>query len=234
MIDLFYWPTPNGQKISILLEELGLNYQVKAVNILQGDQFSPGFLAVNPNNKIPAITDPDGPDGLPITIFESGAIMIYLAEKHGRFLGHGPRQRFEILQWLAVQLSGIGPMFGQCGHFLGYAPEKLPYAIDRYKNETIRLYRVLDRHLASSEFLGGVYSIADMATWPWIHVRWLHQIDIDQFPNVKRWYEQISARGAVTRGSSVLADLMEIGNPNPKTFEVFFGKSQLDQKLHSK
>jgi GST-like protein len=231
MIDLYYWPTPNGHKISIMLEELGCAYALRPINILKGEQFEPGFLAINPNNKIPAIIDSDGPGGQPITLFESGAILIYLAEKTGRFIGTDARARYEVLQWLTFQLAGVGPMFGQCGHFLGYAPEPIPYAIDRYKNETLRLYRVMDRRLSQVEFLAGDYSIADIATWPWIHVRWLHQIDIDTFPNVKRWYEQIAARPAVIRGAAVLADQMKIGNPDPKTFEVFFGKSQLDQSL---
>jgi GST-like protein len=231
MIDLYYWPTPNGQKISILLEECDLSYRVIPVNILKGEQFQPSFLALNPNNKIPAIIDSDGPDDAAYGLFESGAIMIYLAEKAGRFIGTGPRTRFGVLQWLMFQVGGVGPMFGQCGHFLGYAPEPIPYAIDRYRNETLRLYGVMDRRLAECDYLAGDYSIADMAVWPWVHVRWLHKIDLDDFPHVRRWYEAIAARPAVQRGVAVLADQMKIGNPDTETFEVFFGKSQLTQRI---
>jgi GST-like protein len=229
MIELYYWPTPNGHKISIMLEELACPYQVKPINILKGEQFSPDFLASSPNNKIPALIDPDGPDGRPARIFESGAILLYLAEKFGRLHGHGPHGRLEVLQWLMFQIGGVGPMFGQCGHFLGYAPTPIPYAIDRYRNETLRLYGVMNRRLSDRAYLADEYSIADIATWPWVHVRWLHKIDIDEFPNVKRWYEEIGQRPAVQRGIAVLADDMKIGNPDPKTFEVFFGKSQLAQ-----
>lgn len=229
MIELYYWPTPNGHKISILLEELGCPYQVKPVNILNGEQFGPDFLALSPNNKIPALIDPDGPDGRPARIFESGAILLYLAEKFGCFIGNGAQGRLQVLQWLMFQVGGVGPMFGQCGHFLGYAPTAIPYAIDRYRNETLRLYGIMNRRLADRAYLADDYSIADIATWPWVHVRWLHKIDIDEFANVKRWYEDIAHRPAVQRGVAVLADAMKIGNPDPKTFEVFFGKSQLAQ-----
>ena len=229
MIELYYWPTPNGHKISIMLEELACPYQVKPINILKGEQFGSNFLALSPNNKIPALIDPNGPDGTPARMFESGAILLYLAEKFGRFLGKGLQGRLEVLQWLMFQIGGVGPMFGQCGHFLGYAPMAIPYAIDRYRNETLRLYGVMNRRLAGRAYLADDYSIADIATWPWVHVRWLHKIDIDEFPNVKRWYEEIAQRPAVQRGLSLLADEMKIGNPDPKTFEVFFGKSQLAQ-----
>lgn len=229
MIDLYFWPTPNGQKVSIMLEEAGLPYRVRPVNILRGEQFRHRFLALNPNNKIPVIVDHDGPGRRPITLFESGAILQYLGEKSGRLLPRRPRARWETLQWLAFQLAGVGPMFGQCGHFLGYAPRRIPYAIERYRNETLRLYGVMDRRLRDEEYLAGRYSIADVATWPWIAVRWLHRIDIDEFPQVKRWFEAIGRRPAVQRGMAVLADRTKIGSPDARTREVFFGATQLRQ-----
>ncbi|MFM8516757.1 MAG: glutathione S-transferase N-terminal domain-containing protein [Nevskiaceae bacterium] len=230
MIDLYFWPTPNGQKIPIMLEECGLEYRVKPVNMLRGEQFKPSFLKINPNNKIPAIIDHDGPGGEPFALFESGAILQYLAEKSGRFLPRERRARYTVLQWLTFQVANVGPMFGQCGHFLGYAPRKIPYAIDRYRNETLRLYSVMDRRLQAAEYLAGHYSIADMATWPWIRVRWLHRIELSDFPNVQRWYEAIAARAAVQRAMAVLAKREKIGNPDAKAREALFGRSQLTQK----
>jgi GST-like protein len=229
MIDLYFWPTPNGQKISIMLEETGLPYRVRPVNILAGEQFAPRFLKVSPNNKIPAIVDRNGPSGKPFALFESGAILQYLAEKGGRLLPRRTRERFVTLQWLNFQVANVGPMFGQCGHFLGYAPRRIPYAINRYRNETLRLYGVMDRRLGESEFLAGRYSIADIAVWPWVDVRWLHRIELDEFPNVKRWYEVIGGRPAVQRGMAVLAARTKIGNPDARTREVFFGSTQLSQ-----
>ncbi len=229
MIDLYFWPTPNGQKASIMLEETGLEYRVLPVDILRGEQFRPQFLKLNPNNKIPVIVDRDGPGGRPCTVFESGAILQYLADKSGRWLPKRTRARYEVLQWLAFQVGSVGPMFGQCGHFLGYAPHRIPYAIERYRNETLRLYGVMDRRLARHEYLAGRYSIADIATWPWVAVRWLHRIDIDEFPNVRRWYEAIERRPAVRRGMAVLAERTKIGNPDARTREVFFGRTQLAQ-----
>jgi GST-like protein len=230
MIHLYYWPTPNGQKASIVLEELGLRYRLHAVNILRGEQFEPDFLAISPNNKIPAIVDTDGPGGERYALFESGAILQYLAEKTGKLLPRRRAQRYEVLQWLAFQTANVGPMFGQCGHFLGYAPRRIPYAIRRYRNETLRLYGVMDRRLADSRYLGGSrYSIADIATWPWVDVRWLHEIDIDDFPHVKRWYEDVGARPAVRRGMALLKEHTRIGNPDARTREVFFGATQLAQ-----
>lgn len=229
MIDLYFWPTPNGQKVSIMLEEAGLSYRVRPVNILRGEQFGRRFLALNPNNKIPAIVDHDGPGGRPITLFESGAILQYLGEKSGRLLPKRPRARWETLQWLNFQVGGVGPMFGQCGHFLGYAPRRVPYAIERYRNETLRLYAVMDRRLAGEQYLAGRYSIADVATWPWVAVRWLHRVDIAEFPNVQRWFEAIGRRPAVKRGMAVLAERTKIGSPDARTREVFFGKTQLRQ-----
>ena len=169
MIALYYWPTPNGHKASIALEEMGLAYETHPVNILRGEQLEADFLAVNPNHRIPAITDPEGPGGEPLTLFESGAILTYLAEKCARFWPTDPRDRHITNQWLMFQMANVGPMFGQCGHFKGYAPEPIPYAIERYTNETLRLYGVMDGHLANTEYLAGEYSIADMATWPWDH-----------------------------------------------------------------
>ena len=229
MIDLYFWPTPNGQKISIMLEETGLPYRVQPVNILRGEQFRRSFLALNPNNRIPVIVDHQGPSRRPLTLFESGAILQYLCEKSGRFLPKRPRARLETLQWLNFQLANVGPMFGQCGHFLGYAPRKIPYAIDRYRNETLRLYGVMDRRLRDHEYLAGRYSIADIATWPWVAVRWLHKIDIDEFPQVRRWYQAIERRPAVQRGMAVLAAQTRIGSPDARTREVFFGKTQQRQ-----
>jgi GST-like protein len=229
LIDLYYWPTPNGHKIPIMLEETGLAYRVKPVNMLRGEQFRPAFLRVNPNNKIPAIVDRDGPGGRPFALFESGAILQYLADKSRKLLPRDTRRRYTVLQWLTFQVANVGPMFGQCGHFLGYAPKKIPYAIERYRNETLRLYGVMDRRLADEPYLAGDYSIADIATWPWVRVRWLHKIDLDEFPNVRRWYEAIGARPAVQRGVALLEDRMKIGNPDEKAREALFGSQQLQQ-----
>lgn len=203
MIDLYTWSTPNGRKVSIMLEELALPYDVHAIDIGKGDQFAPGFVAINPNSKIPAIVDSDGPDGKPFALFESGAILLYLADKTGRLLPAGKSQRFEAIQWLMFQMGGIGPMFGQTHHFLRAAPEPVPYAIERYSKETRRLYGVLDRHLADREWLGSEYSVADIATFPWTARHEWHKVDLAEFPNVKRWYDRIAARPAVQRGMKV-------------------------------
>ena len=198
-IDLYYWPTPNGWKISIMLEECGLPYTTIPVDIGKGDQFRPEFLAISPNNKMPAIIDPDGPDGRPISVFESGAILLYLAEKTGRFGGDDLRSRTETVQWLMWQMGGLGPMAGQNGHFNVYAPEKIPYAQKRYVDETARLYGVLDRRLADREFVAGAYSIADMACYPWIVPHEVHGQDLGRFPNLRRWFDAIAARPATIR-----------------------------------
>ena len=229
-IELYFWPTPNGQKASIMLEEVGLPYVVRPVNILKGEQFDPHFLAINPNNKIPAIVDPDGPDGAPVTIFESGAILIYLAEKTGKLLPASGPERYLVLQWLSFQLSGVGPMFGQLGHFKGYAPEPIPYAIDRYRNETLRLYKVMDERLETAEFLAGDYSIADVATYPWVDVRWFHEIDLSEFPNVRRWFEAMTAREPVRRGAALMKENEVIGNVTEETREIYFGQRQRDRR----
>ncbi|MDE0128882.1 MAG: glutathione S-transferase N-terminal domain-containing protein [Gammaproteobacteria bacterium] len=230
MIDFYFWPTPNGQKVAIMLEEVGLEYTTIPVNILEGEQFAKDFLTISPNNKIPAIVDhADGTGGPQFSLFESGAILIYLADKTGQLLPSSPRLRIEVLQWLMFQMASVGPMFGQCGHFLGYAPEKIPYAIDRYQNETLRLYKVMDKRLADVPYIAGDYSIADVAIYPWVHVRWLHEIDITQFPNVERWYNTLSDRPAVQRGCALLNEHEVIGDPSDETREAFFGRTQLEQ-----
>ena len=208
MINVYSWATPNGHKLHIMLEECGLAYRVMPVNIGTGEQFAPSFLAVSPNNKIPAIVDPDGPGGQPINLFESGAILLYLAAKTGRFLPDDLRARYEVLQWLMFQMGGLGPMLGQAHHFRIYAPEKLPYAVERYTNEAKRLYGVLDRRLAKSRYIGcGEYSIADIAIFPWLR-SWKNQgIDWVDYPQLKGWFDEVAARPAVLRGVEVLADL---------------------------
>jgi GST-like protein len=224
-IDLYYWPTPNGWKISIMLEECGLPYTVHSVNIGKGDQFKPEFLEISPNNKMPAIVDPDGPDGRPISVFESGAILQYLGRKTGRFYPADERQRVEVDQWLFWQMGGFGPMLGQTHHFRIYAPEKIPYAIDRYTDETNRLYGVLDKRLADREFVAGEYSIADMAIFPWARL-WERQGQaIDDFPNVKRWLAANEARPAVQRGVAVnAADRGATNMHDPAVRAVLFGQ----------
>ncbi|MDC0748738.1 glutathione S-transferase N-terminal domain-containing protein [Polyangium mundeleinium] len=210
MIDLHFWPTPNGRKVTILLEEVGLPYRVVPVNIGRGDQFKPEFLAISPNNRMPAIVDhdPEG-GGAPISVFESGAILVYLAEKTGRFLPKDARGRAETLQWLFWQMGGLGPMAGQAHHFRMYAPEKIEYAIDRYTREVNRLYGVMDKRLSDRDYLAGEYSIADMAAWPWV-VPWKAQgQNLDDFPHLKRWFDAIEARPAVDRGRAVGRELVQ-------------------------
>ena len=205
MIDLYTWGTPNGRKVSIMLEECGLKYNTHAINIGKNiDQFTPEFVAINPNSKIPAITDSDGPDGKSINMFESGAILMYLSGKTGKFLPQSVRGKYEALQWLMFQMGGVGPMIGQTHHFMRAAPEKIEYGIKRYHNETKRLYGVLDKRLSSEQFLAaGEYGIADIATYPWIARFEWHQVDLNEFPNVKRWFDAIGARPAVQRGMAV-------------------------------
>lgn len=229
-IDVYTWPTPNGHKVHIMLEECGLAYAVHAVDIGAGDQFRPDFLAISPNNRIPAIVDSEGPDGRPIALFESGAILVYLAAKTGRFMPRSERHKYEVLQWLMFQMGGVGPMLGQNHHFRLYAPEKLPYAIDRYTNEAKRLYGVIDKRLARSEWLGcGEYSIADMATWPWLR-NWKNQgIDLDDYPHLQSWFRRIEQRPAVQRGVQVLADRRR-PITDAKAREVLFGKTQYERR----
>jgi GST-like protein len=203
MIDLYTWGTPNGRKISVMLEEVGLPYRSHPIDISKGDQFAPEFIAINPNSKIPAIVDPEGPGGRPISVFESGAILIYLAEKTGKLMPSDPRARIETLEWLMFQMAGVGPMFGQRHHFFRSAPEKVPYALERYTKETHRIYGVLDQRLSANDYLAGAYSIADIATYPWV-ARWeWHDLDWTRFPHVERWFKAIGARAAVQRGMKV-------------------------------
>ena len=203
MITLYTWGTPNGRKVSIMLEECGLPYRVESVDITQGAQFRPEFVAINPNAKIPAIVDSDGPGGQPLALFESGAILLYLAEKTGCFLPADPRGKYEAIQWLMFQMGGVGPMFGQTHHFLRFAPERVPYAIERYSRETARLYGVLDKRLGEADCLAGEYSVADIATYPWVARHEWHAIDLANYPNVARWYAVVRARPAVSRGMLV-------------------------------
>jgi len=203
MIDLYTWTTPNGRKVSIMLEELALPYRVHTVNIGQGDQFKPEYLKINPNSKIPSIVDPEGPDGEPITLMESGAILIYLAGKTGKLLPAAVRDRYVALQWLMFQMGGVGPIFGQVHHFLRAAKEQVPYAIERYTKEPRRLYGVLNERLKDREFLADRYSVADIATYPWVARHEWHKTDLNDFAHVKRWFDAISARPAVQRGMKV-------------------------------
>jgi GST-like protein len=226
MIDVYSWATPNGHKVHVMLEECGLPYRVHAVNIGTGEQFTPQFLAISPNNKIPAIVDPDGPDGQPISLFESGAILLYLAAKSGRFLPDDTRGRYEVLQWLMFQMGSVGPMLGQAHHFRLYAPEKIPYAIERYTNEARRLYGVMEKRLARSTYLGGAaYSIADIAVFPWLR-SWRNQgIDWADYPHLKGWFDEIAARPAVMRGVEVLAKERK-PITDDKARDVLFGATQ--------
>lgn len=204
MIDLYTWGTPNGRKVSIMLEECGLAYNVHPIDIGKGDQFKPEFVAIDPNSKIPAIVDSDGPDGKRFSLFESGAILIYLSGKTGKFLPTATSGKYVALQWLMFQMAGVGPMFGQVHHFLRQAKEPVPYAIDRYVKEKDRLYGVLDRRLGEARYLAGdEYTIADIATYPWVARYEWHKTDLNQFPNVKRWFDAISQRPAVQRGMKV-------------------------------
>jgi len=229
-IDVYSWPTPNGHKVHIMLEECGLPYVAHPVNIGAGDQFADEFLAISPNNKIPAIVDPQGPEGQPMSLFESGAILVYLASKTGQLLPSSDRGKFEVLQWLMFQMGGVGPMLGQAHHFRLYAPEKLPYAIERYTNEARRLYGVIDRRLAYSAFVGGPeYSIADIAIFPWLR-NWENQgIVLTDFPHLKKWFDALAERPAVQRGVKVLADLRK-PLTGDKEREILFGKKQYAQR----
>jgi GSH-dependent disulfide-bond oxidoreductase len=234
MIDVYTWPTPNGHKVHIMLEECGLkldrDWRAIPINIGTGDQFKAEFLKISPNNKIPALVDPNGPGGKPISVFESGAILIYLAAKFGKFMPRSDRQKYDVLQWLMFQMGGVGPMLGQNHHFRIYAPEKINYAVDRYTNEAKRLYGVIDRQLAAQKFIAGnSYSIADMAIFPWLR-NWERQgIVLTDYPHLKRWFDQLAARPAVQRGVAVLADLRK-PITDDKAREVLFGKMQYQQR----
>lgn len=226
MIDVYSAPTPNGHKVHIMLEEVGLPYRAHYINIGEGDQFKPEFLAISPNNKIPAIVDPNSPDGKPMSLFESGAILVYLASKVGKLLGNTDREKFTTLQWLMFQMGGVGPMLGQAHHFRIYAPEKIEYAINRYTNEAKRLYGVIDKQLSKNAYLAGdEYTIADIATFPWLR-SWKNQgIDLEEYPHLKRWFDEISERPAVKRGVETFADKRK-PLTDDKAREVLFGQTQ--------
>jgi GST-like protein len=230
MIDLYTWPTPNGHKIHIMLEECKLAYRVHPINIGTGDQFQADFLKISPNNKIPALVDPEGPDGKPISLFESGAILVYLAAKTGKFMPKGDHAKFEVLQWLMFQMGGVGPMLGQAHHFRIYAPEKIEYGINRYTNEAKRLYGVMDKRLQSSPWIGGKsYSIADMAIFPWLR-SWQNQgVDWADYPHLKAWFDKIADRPAVQKAVQVLA---EARKPllDDKARQALFGASQYEKR----
>lgn len=230
MIDVYSWPTPNGHKVHIMLEECGLPYRAIPVDIGAGDQFKADFLAISPNNKIPAIVDADGPDGKPISLFESGAILVYLAGKTGMLLGKTDREKYKVLEWLMFQMGSVGPMLGQAHHFRLYAPEKLDYAIDRYTNESKRIYGVIDKQLEKTGYLAGEeYTIADIAVFPWTRSFANQGVDWADFPNAKRWFDAISQRPAVQRGVEVLANLRKPLD-NDKARDVLFGKTQYAKK----
>jgi GSH-dependent disulfide-bond oxidoreductase len=229
MIDVYSWPTPNGHKVHIMLEEcgqrLGRDWRVHPIDIGAGDQFQPDFLSISPNNKIPALVDSDGPDGKPISLFESGAILVYLASKFGKLMPKSDRQKFEVLQWLMFQMGGVGPMLGQAHHFRIYAPEKITYAVDRYTKEAQRLYGVMDKRLQANPWLGGrSYSIADIAVYPWLR-SWQNQgIDWTDYPHLKAWFDKIGQRPAVQRGVQVLADARKPIDDQAK--QALFGAQQ--------
>ncbi|RFB68777.1 MULTISPECIES: glutathione binding-like protein [unclassified Herbaspirillum] len=230
MIDVYSWATPNGHKVHIMLEELGLDYRAHAIDIGAGDQFTDEFLKISPNNKIPAIVDSDGPDGQPISLFESGAILIYLAGKTGKLLGTTDREKYNVLQWVMFQMGGLGPMLGQAHHFRIYAPEKIEYAVNRYSNEAKRLYGVLDKQLSKTAYLAGdEYTIADIASFPWTR-SWKNQgIELSDYPNVQRWFDAINERPAVQRGVTVLADKRK-ALTDDKARDILFGNSQYKKR----
>jgi len=229
MIDLYTWPTPNGHKIHIMLEECGLEYNVIAIDIGAGAQFDPDFLKISPNNKMPAMVDHDGPNGAPYPMFESGAMLMYLAEKTGKFMPTEITARYRVIQWLMFQMGHIGPMLGQAHHFRAYAPEQIPYAVDRYTNEATRLYRVCETRLAQSTHLADDYSIADMAVFPWLRSYERQGQDLNDYPNLKRWFDAINARPAVERALQVLSRDRREGGFDDKQKEVLFGKTQVNR-----
>lgn len=227
MIDLYTWPTPNGHKIHIMLEETGIPYRVHPINIGAGEQFTPEFLKISPNNKMPAMVDPDGPGGKPLSMFESGAMLIYLASKSGRFLPEDLAKKWSTLSWLMFQMGGVGPMLGQAHHFLGYAPEKIPYAMDRYRNEANRLYGVIDRQLKDSAYIAcDEYTIADMAIVPWLRFPERQGVNVDEYPRLKKWRDAILDRPAVKRAVEILAERRRPGAHTEKEREILFGKTQ--------
>lgn len=230
MIDVYTWPTPNGHKVHIMLEECGLPYRAHPIDIGAGDQFKPDFLAISPNNKIPAIVDPQGPDGKPMSLFESGAILLYLAGKTGRFMPRSTRAKYDVMQWLMFQMGGVGPMLGQAHHFRIYAPEKIEYAVNRYTNEAKRLYGVMNKRLTTSKFIAGAqYSIADMAIYPWLR-SWQNQgIDWADYPALEAWYHRIEDRASVQRGVAVLSDRRKPLSGD-KERAILFGNEQYKQR----
>ncbi len=230
MIDLYTWTTPNGRKCHIMLEETGLAYRAHPVNIGKGDQFKPEFLKISPNNKIPAIVDSEGPGGKPYALFESGAILMYLAEKTGQFWPQDAATKYRVVEWLMFQMGGIGPMLGQAHHFRQYAPEKIQYAIDRYTNEAKRLYCVMDKRLGEVEYFAGDYSIADMAIFPWTQSHANHGVDLADYPNVKRWYDAIMARPAVQRGIKLLTKEAPQKPMDDEARENMFGAKQYQRR----
>jgi GST-like protein len=232
MIELWTWPTPNGHKVHIALEELGLPYKVVPINIGKGDQFKPEFLAITPNHRIPAIVDPEGPGGKPLKLFESAAIMIYLSEKTGgKLIPADPEGRYRCLEWMMFQMGGVGPMFGQYNHFANYATQKIPYAIERYTNEIRRLHRVLEKRLSQAEYLAGTeYSMADIITFPWIRNPDRRNIDLADYPNLKRWHDVVAARPAVQRGVEVLSEKQRHGLMTDEEREIMFGQTQFQPR----
>ncbi len=230
MIDLYAWPTPNAYKISIMMEEVGIPYQAIPINIGQGDQFKPDFLKISPNNKMPAIVDPEGPGGEPFSLFESGAILMYLADKSGQLLPTEMGSRYRVIEWLMFQMGGVGPMLGQANHFRQYAPEQVPYAINRYTNEASRLYGVLDRRLSEVEYLAGDYSIADIATFPWLRGYANQGQDLNDYPQVKRWFEAIDQRPAVQKGLQLMAEFRRTGPMDDKAKQILFGAEQYQKR----
>jgi GSH-dependent disulfide-bond oxidoreductase len=233
MIDVYSWPTPNGHKVHIMLEETGLQYRVHGINIREGDQFKPEFLKISPNNRIPAIVDHEGPEGKPISLFESGAILLYLASKSGKLLPADLHARWCCTQWLMWQMGGIGPMFGQANHFRRYSKDKIQYAIDRYTNESNRLTGVLDKRLGEARYTAGKeYSISDIAIFPWMRGAEQRGVDLAQYPSVKRWFDEIAARPAVQRGVKVLAEAQATNQAphSDKSWEIMFGKNQFQRR----
>jgi GST-like protein len=231
MIDLYAWPTPNAYKVSIMLEETGLPYTVIPVNIMAGEQFEPSFLKISPNNRMPAIVDHDAVGG-PLSVFESGAILMYLAEKTGRFWPLEQHQRFQVAEWVMWQMAGLGPMLGQAGHFRMAAPEKIPYAVERYTNEAKRLFRVLNTQLERKDYIAGAYSIADMMSYPWsLGATWL-EIPLDDMPDLVRWQATMAARPAVQRGMELLAEKRQArpAQMDEKTREILYGKTQFEKR----
>lgn len=231
MIDLYSWPTPNGVKLHITMEELAIPYTLHAVNIGKGEQFEPEFLKISPNNKIPALIDHDGPGGQPYAVFETGAMMMYLAEKTGQLMPSDFAERYQVIQWMMFQMGGIGPMFGQFNHFNTYAPEKIAYGIERYSNECLRLYGVMDRRLADSEYLAGdSYTIADIASYSWTYSYERRGFDISGYKNVLRWLTAIGERPAVKKGLTLLNEHRREGPPDKETLENYFGGTQYERR----